>query len=531
MKHYTHILLFILILTGCQRRNEIVILFDNDVHCRVEGYAQMASLRTTALRSTPFVSCVSSGDFAQGDVIGSISLGEYIVQIMNAVPYDVVTLGNHEFDYGVTQQLKLADMLHADVVCCNFTDLRTRHTIYPAYSIHQYGPTQVAYIGIATPYTINSSTPTLFQDSLGQFVYSFHPDDVAGLVQQAACQARKQGADYVIVLSHLGDNGDTPTSVDIIASTYGIDAVLDGHQHNTFVRKVANANGDSVVLASTGTRMDNIGQLTIPTNGPITCRLICTQDTTIISDAKVTSCTDSLKACVQNQTNEIIGYTSVTLTDSDSEGNRLVRSGETNLSQLIADAFRHVGQADIGMIHGGSIRTSIPAGPITTGQLMAVLPFNNYLTKVEMTGQQLYDAMEVAVALWPLENGDFHTTSGMRYTINPSIASSVQWDEQHLFVGVGNTRRVTCIEIQRGNQWQPIDPNQSYTIAGLNYTLLNQGADGMFRYAKPLPFTPIKDIDCVRMYINDNVNVNENENDNLNGNVKEKRFIVKNTNI
>lgn len=497
---------WLLILTSCQK--QIVILFDNDVHCAVEGYAHVAMLRDSILKHTPYVAVVSAGDFVQGNVLGSLSRGESIISIMNAVPYDVVTVGNHEFDYTIPQQLNLMDSLSADVVCCNFayTGIMNREDnrqIYPAYVMREYGRTKVAFIGVATPTTFATSTPTYFCDSLGNPVYSFFEDNTFGLVQQAAADAREAGADYVIVLSHLGDDTMPYDAPAMIASTIGIDAVLDGHSHHVWNKRVANAMGDSIIYASTGTKFQYVGELIIDPKKGIEVQLLpsVAQCDDLKFKEEVVTVINKEQTALDTKVSRKVGYTPFLLTDSDAEGERLVRYQETNLMDFIADACRYVGKTDIGCIHGGSVRTSIQEGDITYGALVGVMPFNNIIARAHISGQQLLDALEVSVAIWPVENGDFHIFSGLRYTISSSIPSSVEFDEHHLFTKIGKTRRVVHVEVEKNGQWKPLDCKADYTISGLDYTILNNGGSGLFRDATDKECLYIRDVDVLEEYI------------------------------
>ena len=497
----------VLVLAACGRK-DIVILFDNDPHCAVQGYAHIASLKDQAKLATPYVTVVSAGDFLQGDVVGSISKGQYIVDIMNAVPYDYVTLGNHEFDYSVPRMMELTRKLKGKVLCCNFSrepSTDNREPIYPAYEIRRYGPVKVAYVGVTTPTTFNTSTPTYFLNEQGEACYCFHMDETVCLVQQAVDEARSKGADYVIVLSHLGDNTYPLSSLDLVKGTHGIDVILDGHAHSILNERLPDANGDTLILASTGSKFVNVGKLTISKEGAIAVELI----PSVSSDAKYIPGADRVEQVINTIQRQIeeeiavkVGYTELNLRDYDEKGNRLVRNSETELSCLLADAMRWAGGTQLGCIHGGSIRAAIPQGDITLGEVMAVLPFNNSLASVSMTGLQLRDALEVSVATWPVENGDFHIFSGLRYTINPRIKSSVSFDENGFFASVGATRRVVKVEVEQADgSWTPIEDEAVYTISGLNYTLINRGASGIFRYAEPINYEPVKDTEVLTRYL------------------------------
>ncbi len=498
--------IIVILTAGCKRRQEVVILFENDIHCAVDAYVDIAALRDSALQKTPYVSVVSSGDFFQGDIVGSLSRGQYIVDIMNTVPYDVVTLGNHEFDYGIARQRQLCGELTADVVCCNFS----RHSkddgelLYAPYVIRKYGPVRVAFVGIATPSTLHTSTPTYFMDSTGQVIYDFHQTNTFVCVQQAVNEARQKGADYVIALSHLGDDTPPVSSPDLITATRGIDVVMDGHSHHVLHRRMPNAEGQPVWLVSTGSKGKCLGEMVILVNGDIRIRLI---DPMTIDDSalpkRVTDKIAYIESCLDSLVNKPVGYSEVNLLDRDSQKVRIIRWKETNLSDFAADAMRAVGGGQIGVIHGGGLRAPIDTGTITLGELISLFPFNNRLAKVSMTGQQLLDAMEVSVATYPIESGDFHICSGLRYCIDSTIPSSVIWDKMKMFAGVGETRRIVRMEVEVAKgRWCPVDPDAVYSVSGLNYTLLSGGASGMFRYAKPLPMEEdIKDTEVLLRYL------------------------------
>jgi len=506
MKHI-YIILFTCVLSlalfGCQKNTpkkpdqNIVILFENDVHCAIDGYAQLSALRQIISAQTPYVSVVSAGDFAQGAAIGSLTRGESIVQIMNAVGYDVVTIGNHEFDYGVPQQRHLMRELKADVVCCNFSDIHG-HLIYKPFVIKDYGAVKVAYIGAATPTTFTTSTPTNFEDANGNCIYSFHADDSFELIQKAADKARRKGADYVVVLSHLGDDTALDNSVDMIKSTTGIDAVLDGHQHHILNFKVPNAQGDSVILASTGTQFQRFGKLTIDTSGKLNVELINGEYFTV-ADKNIENVIAQIRQEMQSRVGQIVGRTEVPLTMLKN-GRREVRRGETNLADLLTDAFRYATGADIAIMNGGGIRNQIEEGNITYGDVYSVMPFNNTVRKLECTGQQLLDALEVGVALAPGENGDFFQVSGLRYTYRTDVPTSVMFDKNQLFVGVGNSRRIVSAEVLQNNAWVPVNPDATYTIGGQSYILTSKGASGALQFMREIECEHIGDVEAVVRY-------------------------------
>lgn len=517
-------LLLIVALAGCQRKQPIVILYENDAHCAVEGYARLAGQRDAERQHTPYVAIVSSGDFAQGNTVGSLTKGEAIVRIMNAVGYDYLTIGNHEFDYTVPQMQHLSELLTAKTLCCNFSryeqdnddkDDRDNDDLYPAYEVKDFGGTKVGFIGVATPSTFRSSTPTYFIDDNGNLLYNFHQTDTYECVQEAVNDAREEGAEIIIVLSHLGDDPEVAYSRGLIAATHGIDVVLDGHAHHVLNERLVNDRGDSVTLTSTGTKFAYIGRLTIDTHNRVTTELLPISDCHRVNQA-VQDTVLAIQQELEARVNAPVGTTAFALADRDNQDNRLVRKQETNLGDFMADVARYTTGANIGVCNGGGLRAGLYNETITFGNIVSIWPFNNTMRVVECTGQQLLDAFEVSAANLPRENGDFMHVSGLRYTINPHVPTSVIWDDNRMFNGVGKTRRIAKMEVfmlaggesdklpyeQRGT-WQQVNPNAVYTIGGQSYIIACSGASGMFAKMRLLPVEgePVNDVDAVCAYI------------------------------
>ena len=518
-------LLLIVALAGCQRKQPIVILYENDAHCAVEGYARLAGQRDAERQHTPYVAIVSSGDFAQGNTVGSLTKGEAIVRIMNAVGYDYLTIGNHEFDYTVPQMQHLSEMLTAKTLCCNFSryeqdnddndDDRDDDDLYPAYEVKDFGGTKVGFIGVATPSTFRSSTPTYFIDDNGNLLYNFHQTDTYECVQEAVNDAREEGAEIIIVLSHLGDDPEVAYSRGLIAATHGIDVVLDGHAHHVLNERLVNDRGDSVTLSSTGTKFAYIGRLTIDTDNRVTTELLPISDCHRVNQA-VQDTVLAIQQELEARVNAPVGTTAFALADRDNQDHRLVRKQETNLGDFMADVARYTTGANIGVCNGGGLRAGLYNETITFGNIVSIWPFNNTMRVVECTGQQLLDAFEVSAANLPRENGDFMHVSGLRYTINPHVPTSVIWDDNRMFNGVGKTRRIAKMEVfmlaggesdklpyeQRGT-WQQVNPNAVYTIGGQSYIIACSGASGMFAKMRLLPVEgePVNDVDAVCAYI------------------------------
>ena len=495
-------------------KNDIVILYDNDVHCNVDSYEDMAALKKEMQEQSNYVSVVSCGDYLQGDVIGAISKGKAIVQIMNKVGYDVVAIGNHEFDYGVPRLKSLVKAMNAKVVASNFVKKSTGKPVFRSYTIKTYGKKKVAFVGVTTPESFTKSTPAYFQNSKGEFIYDFYGDSTGKLlaerVQKAVNTARKNGADYVVALTHMGTEGVT-TQWDVqhlIKNTYGIDVVLDGHSHSTVPSmKVKNKNGKKITVSSTGTKFSNIGQLVIRKNGSITTELIPIDEEHQYEDAETKAYIDQVKAKYDKRLNQVIGKTEVDLTTLGADGERAILNAETNMGDFCTDAVRSVMDADVAIINGGGIRADIAAGDITYKDLVSVFPWNNELCVIEATGQQIRDALELGAKNYPEENGGFMQVSGMKYVIDASVPSSVVTDEQTgMFEKVDGTYRVKDIQVWNAakTKYEPIKLKKTYKLAGINYTL-RQNGDGftMFDGNKVIKDNVMLDTQSLSIYLTD----------------------------
>lgn len=471
--------------------NGVVILYTNDVHCAIDtniGYAGVAAYEKAYEDAGYDVLLVDCGDAVQGAAVGTLSTGEYIVDIMNEVGYDVATIGNHEFDYGMDRFNELVEMAEYPYVSANFTDLEG-NTILSPYAVLEAGGYSIAFVGASTPETFSKSTPTYFQDEEGNFIYSFcggnDGADLYAAVQAAVDDARAEGADYVVVLSHLGTEASSVpfTSTDLIANTSGIDVVLDGHSHSVWEMEIEqNKDGEDVVMSSTGTQLTALGSLTIDAEGNLATQL---HTETIFQDDETAAFIDGIEAQYADTLATVVATSDVDLTiydptETDADGNpiRLIRSQETNLGDLCADAYRAISGADIAFVNGGGIRDSIPAGDITYEQIIAVHPFGNALCVVEATGQEILDALEMSVRHVPDETGGFLQVSGLTFEVNMGVESSVVVDDADMFVEVAGDRRVQNVLVGG----EPIDPEATYTIASHNY-MLKSGGDGYTMFA------------------------------------------------
>ncbi|HIR39277.1 MAG TPA: bifunctional metallophosphatase/5'-nucleotidase [Candidatus Coproplasma stercoripullorum] len=526
--------------------DSIAVLFTNDVHCGFDssddgmGLAGFAGYKYAMWQQYGAVTTVDIGDFIQGEAIGTISDGEYPVQLRNFVGYDYGTVGNHEFDYGMDALIGedgLVAQSDMTYLCCNFIDLQTGEPVFDEYALETYGDITVAYVGIATPETLFKSTPAYFQNEDGEYIYGFcegnDGQNLYNRVQESVDAAKEAGADYVVTISHLGiEEGSEPyRSTDLIANTTGIDAVLDGHSHSVVESDaVENADGEEVLLSSTGTKFANAGKLVIDTNGTsdtsddeLTTELISAEEVNADPDysgnvmAYLTELyLNSVEVQYQSLLNEVVGKSSVDLSVSGDDGVRLVRNRETAIGNFCADAYRAVMGADIGLVNGGGIRADIPEGDVTYGDVINVHPYGNMACLVEATGQQILDALELGSmntmseasdgtnALG--ESGGFLQVSGLRYTIDTSVESTVEIADDGSFMSVAGERRVKDVQVLNSEtgEYEDIDPEATYTVASHNY-MLKQGGDGytMFGGCNILLDETLIDNQVLINYIND----------------------------
>lgn len=474
-----------------EKNGEIMILYTSDVHCGADegfGYADLKELRESLEAQGYTTILVDDGDAIQGEALGTLSKGEAIIDIMNALEYDVAIPGNHEFDYGTEQFLKLTEKANFPYISCNFN--KEGELVFKPYIILEAAGRKIAFVGVTTPTTLFTSTPSNFQDEQGNYIYGFMQDKTGEslwkAVQSAVDSARAEGAEYVYIMGHLGDleNCRPWTYEDIITHTNGIDVFFDGHKHDSEQTVVKNKDGKDVPRSACGTKLNCIGYSHIDADGRIVETNIwswpnkeCAAELFNVHNEVA----DLIKSCQEEQAdvlNEVVAHTDVELTtedpmEKDSAGNffRMVRRAETNLGDLCADAFRLQSGADVGIINGGAIRTDIEKGDVTYGDIINVQPFGDSLSVIEVSGQQILDALEWGSRSIPDEVGAFLQVSGLSYEIHSYIDSGCQTDENGMMSGIEGERRVKNVLVGG----EAIDPQKTYSLAGIDYLLFKNG--------------------------------------------------------
>ena len=477
---------------------DVTILYTNDVHTYIDNkspkptYAAIAALKKSIEDTGRDVLLVDAGDHIQGTAYGSMDDGATIIELMNEAGYDLATPGNHEFDYGMDRAKAVIQEADFPYVSCNWVDLRTGFNVLPSVKFFFVGGRKIAFVGVTTPETFTKSTPAYFMnDAQTRYIYDILGGEdgqkLYDAVQKAIDKAEFWGADTIIGLGHLGvDPSSSPwTSEEVIAHTHGFTAFIDGHSHTVMANKqVTDASGKAVTLTQTGSYFKNIGKMTVGADGTITTELI---DTYEGLDAAVAATASNWISAVDDMLGEeiAVGDTKFYINDP-ATGKRRIRSGETNLGDFVADGiytyFNEIEElhCDVAIMNGGGIRTDVEAGPWSFKTCKTVSPFGNVACLMSVTGQQIQDALEFGARFAGAEgkeNGGFLQVAGARYTIHPMIPNTVQTDDKNVWTGSAATPRVSNVEIydKTTGTYKPLDPNATYALAGMNYTLRNLG--------------------------------------------------------
>lgn len=479
---------------------ELVILFTNDIHnaYRMDedaakgeadvfpmGYAALAGYAKELEEAGKTVVIIDGGDHLQGESIGALSEGTYLVDLMNATGYDLAVPGENEFSFGMDAFLEIsAEQAEYAYISCNL--LKNGDFLLPAYKMISVGDMNIAFVGISTPETLNHTLPETFQNDAGAPVYSFagseNGEELYSFVQNTIDEARNDGADYVIAVGHLGIAPEsTPwTSYEVISNTNGLTAFLDGHSHSVLEGSwVDNNENDQTLLVSAGSGFTAFAKIVLNLEeGTVTSALVTgltEEDETVKKE--IDDITGQYKALLETEV--AVSEAELLCRDPKNEASRTVRKQGTNLGDLCADAYRTALGADIALIPAGSIRGQIPKGKVTNEDIVGVQPYGEKGCLMEATGQQILDALELAYSkVGKEESSAFLQVSGITLKIDASIESTVTTDEDGTFTGISGQRRVS--EVMIGGEAIVLD--KVYKVASTDY-LLKYGGEGFEMFA------------------------------------------------
>ena len=384
-----------------------VILHSNDVHGALGGYAYMTELKNEFLAAgATDVILVDAGDFSQGTSYVSSSKGASAVTMMNAAGYDVVTLGNHEFDFGYAQLMENLKDAQFQVICADVYLDETGETILPATTVVEVETAaeaaaaaeeteaaegeeepatnlRIGFFGMETPETATKVNPGLIQEiSFATF------DDLYASAQVAVDALKEENVDLIIGLTHLGVDKESAAngyrSIDLYDKVTDIDFLIDGHSHTVMT---AGENGEPI--QSTGTKFENVGVIVID------------NETKTISekDADVQAAADEITTAVDAEYSAVFAKSEVLLNGERAPGNR---TEQTNLGTLITDAMvwsvvsegameAYYEAPVVGVTNGGGIRAPIAIGDVTKNDIVTVLPFGNTVAVIYVKGSELLE--------------------------------------------------------------------------------------------------------------------------------------------
>ena len=517
-----------------EKSNDIIILHTNDVHCGVQdtiGYDGLMLYKKQLLNKYNNVMLVDAGDHIQGGTFGLLTQGETIIDLMNKMEYEVVTLGNHEFDYGIDQLTILGKSLNSGYISSNYCYKKNKTSIYPPYKIVEKGGKKIGFIGVATPQTLSKTYLITVLDENGELVYDFltenHSQELYDRVQQHIDELKKENVDLIIILGHLGMYGDAleeNSSAGVLKNLKSINTFVDGHSHKVYSMTAPDEDGKNVILVQTGTKLSNIGVLTIHENGTLSHFNLdevpydpaLANETVNVTRSKVVRHVDKDMYEYINDfydsfsplLDRVIGKSDFLLnvfknaSESTESHTQLSRSRENALCNLVTDAMRDLGEADITIMNAGSVRTDINEGNITYQHVINTMPFSNDVLVKKITGQAILEALDFGVRTLPGVTSRFPQVSGITFKVDTSIDSTVEVDENEVFVKLGDKQRVYDIKVNG----EKLDLNKNYTISSNSFIL--GGGDGysMFTDCEIVKTAVGVDNEVLLKYIQDNLN-------------------------
>lgn len=473
-----------------------VILHSNDVHGAIDLYAAMAALKADYEAQGAEVILADAGDYSQGTVYVSVNKGADAVTMMNATGYDVVTLGNHEFDYGYAQLAENMKAAKFQVLCADVLGADGK-TIYDANTIIEKGGVKIGFFGLETPEAQTKANPKLIQGL--KFLAGADGKELYNCAAAQVADLKAKGADLVVCLAHLGvDESSEPyTSYDLAKNVQGIDFIIDGHSHTVMT---AGPNGEPI--QSTGTAFANIGVITIDN---ATKKIVGNElkaiwhteknadgkSVTVVDyktrDEKVAAAAKAIIDPIDKAYGEKFAVSEVALNGAKApNGNR---DSETNLGDLITDAMLWKVLADaeitvpeenvVAITNGGGIRASIGVGDVTKKDINTVLPFGNTLAVVYVKGSELLEALEASTYCTPESIGGFPQVAGMQFTV-ATYETYDKNDESYpnsTYYGPKTINRVTIGSING----KDFDPEATYAVITNNFVA--GGGDTYYAFA------------------------------------------------
>lgn len=456
-----------------------VILHTNDVHGAIAGYAYITALKADYEAKGAEVILVDAGDYSQGTSYVSVTKGLDAIEMMNAAGYDVVTLGNHEFDYGYTQLKDNMTKAKFKVLCADVFNADGTPIFDANYTYTTKSGVKVGFFGMETPETQTKANPTKIKG------LTFATNDAFTKAAADQVEALKD-ADVVICLAHLGVDGESKPyrSTDLYAAVKGIDFIIDGHSHTVMTK---GENGEPI--QSTGTAFANIGVIVIDdATKKIESNSLFEIKEDTAKDATVAAAAQKIIDRIDKEYGAVFAKSEVELNGAKApNGNR---DSETNNGDLITDAMvwkilqdkesltvdaDHV----VAVTNGGGIRKAINPGDVTKKNINEVLPFGNTVVTIYITGAELLEALEASTYCTPDAIGGFPQVSGINYTISTAVAydANAETYPASTYYGPKSINRVTINSIN-GKEFKADD-----TYAVITNDFCGGGGDTYYAFA------------------------------------------------
>ena len=462
-----------------------VILHSNDVHGALDGYAYMASLKKQYEAAGADVIVVDAGDFTQGNPYVSLSKGHSAIDLMNAAGYDLVTLGNHEFDFGYAQLMENLKDAKFKAICANvYLKGTTDPILEPSTIIETKSGLKVGFFGMETPETATKVNPALITE------IDFSTFDQLYEVAQKAIDGLSD-ADVVIGLCHLGIDAEAAVngyrSTDLLAHVKGVDFVIDGHSHTTMT---IGENGEPI--QSTGTKFKAIGAIVIDNKTKTIIDNYLHPVAYLSADEEVAAMAAEIMGSVDETYGAPFATSEVLLNGDRDPGNR---TEETNLGDLVTDAMvwsvarngleKVEPENIVGVTNGGGIRAPINIGDVSMKDINTVLPFGNTVAVIYVTGEQLLEALEASTFCTPKAIGGYPQTSGIKWTIDTTkeydkgdVYLTISGGESSYFAPA-SIKRVTIESIND----KPFDPKATYAVVTNNFCAVGGDTYNVFKNA------------------------------------------------
>jgi len=449
-----------------------VILHSNDVHGAVSGYAYIAALKDIFAARGAEVLLVDAGDFSQGTTYVSTSKGATAVEMMNAAGYDIVTLGNHEFDFGYAQLVENLAAAEFTTLCADVIVKESGASILDGHAVvATEGGLKLGFFGMETPETATKVNPGLIREI--SFVFGA---DLYACAQAEIDALKAEEVDLVIGITHLGVDAESAAngyrSIDLYANTTGADLLLDGHSHTVMT---AGENGEPI--QSTGTKFAYVGVVVIDNEKKaVEDNFLMPTVTGIYSMPEAADVAAKAQAIIDEvdaKYGAVFATSEVLLNGDRAPGNR---TQETNLGDLITDAMvwsvvkeGGIEQEEknvVGITNGGGIRAAIQEGDVTMNNINTVLPFGNTVAVVYVTGSELLEALEASTYCTPEAIGGYPQTSGIEWTLDTTKAFDQGENyPETTYYAPASIQRVT-IEAVNG---EAFDPEATYAVVTNNF--------------------------------------------------------------